>query len=129
MEYKKGDKFIIEIESEYLDPEISATPKYLYRIKGFNSLVFDKNGLDKLQKHEATKSSFNSSFDLLDVGSEVIYEDNVRAVILDMPDEDHIIVLNELGIVEEVSRIDIDVITGESYEEDFVSLLNKLQRN
>ena len=128
MEYKKGDKFIIEIDSEYLNPEIGATPKYLYKIKGFNSLVFDKNGLDKLQKYEVTKSSFNSSFDLLDVGCEIIYEDNVRAVILDMPDEDHITVLNELGIVEEISRIDIDVITGESYEEDFINLLNKLQR-
>ena len=59
MEYKKGDKFIIEIDSEYLNPEIGATPKYLYKIKGFNSLVFDVNGLNKLQKLEVKKNQKN----------------------------------------------------------------------
>ena len=51
--YKVGDKFVIEIEGIYenvlsntFEVDIS---KQLYRIKGFESLVFDKNGLDKLE--------------------------------------------------------------------------------
>ena len=54
--YKVGDKFIIEIAEVYenvlsgIDVFEAATSEPLYRIKGFNSLVFDKNGLDKLEK-------------------------------------------------------------------------------
>lgn len=54
--YKVGDKFIIEIAEVYenvlsgVDVFESATSEPLYRIKGFNSLVFDKNGLDKLEE-------------------------------------------------------------------------------
>lgn len=54
--YKVGDKFIIEIAEVYenvlngVDAFEAATSEPLYRIKGFNSLVFDKNGLDKLEK-------------------------------------------------------------------------------
>ena len=40
--YNVGDKFIIEIEEEVRDN--------LYRIRGFNSLVFDDNGLKKLKR-------------------------------------------------------------------------------
>ena len=54
--YNAGDKFIIEIGEEY---ETSMkfgleenSPVELFKIKGFNSLVFDDNGLDKLQKYE-----------------------------------------------------------------------------
>lgn len=50
MSYKVGDKFEIEIEEVYESacPWVNAIN--LYRIKGFNSLVFDENGLDKLKK-------------------------------------------------------------------------------
>lgn len=42
--YSVGQKFIIEIGAERLgDPT-------LYRIKGFNTLVFDDNGLDRLEQ-------------------------------------------------------------------------------
>lgn len=41
---KVGDKFIIEVESIYKDTNNNE----LYKIKGFNSLVFDSNGIDKL---------------------------------------------------------------------------------
>ena len=44
--YKVGDKFIIEIADVFE----AATSEPLYKIKGFNSLVFDKNGLDKLEE-------------------------------------------------------------------------------
>lgn len=42
MKYKVGDRFIIEIDG-MLDAK-------LYSIKGFNSLVFDDFGLDRLEK-------------------------------------------------------------------------------
>lgn len=42
--HKTGDKFVIEIEAERLGDPI------LYRIKGFNTLVFDDNGLDRLEQ-------------------------------------------------------------------------------
>lgn len=51
--YKVGDKFVIEIEGIYENVLSNAfeedMSKQLYRIKGFESLVFDKNGLDKLE--------------------------------------------------------------------------------
>ena len=52
--YKSGDKFIIEIDSEYCEHDDFCgfrTDKPLYRIKGFNSLVFDETGLKKLKKY------------------------------------------------------------------------------
>ena len=58
--YKVGDKFIIEIAEVYenelsgIDVFEAATSEPLYRIKGFNSLVFDKNGLDKIEKIKPT---------------------------------------------------------------------------
>lgn len=51
---KAGDKYIIEIE-EVLERNLPLNfdpPTPLYRIKGFNSLVFDEHGLSKLEKHE-----------------------------------------------------------------------------
>lgn len=50
MSYKVGDKFIVEIDDVMLGSTAENNPTALYRIKGFNSLVFDKNGLDKLEK-------------------------------------------------------------------------------
>lgn len=41
--YKVGDKFVIEIEEQVGD---------LFRIKGFNALVFDKRGLNMLRRFE-----------------------------------------------------------------------------
>ena len=55
MKYNVGDKFVIEIGEVYnsgLPFENDDEPCTLYRIKGFNSLVFDENGLDKLKKLE-----------------------------------------------------------------------------
>lgn len=44
--YKKGDKFVIEID----DIMTGCDSKTLYRIKGFNSLVFDDYGLEQIGK-------------------------------------------------------------------------------
>ena len=59
--YKVRDKFIIEISEAYA-PTVELAEQVeentrdmsdnLYRIKGFNSLVFDENGLDKLEKYK-----------------------------------------------------------------------------
>ena len=56
-QYKEGDMFIIEIGSTYtgggclaIDGD-SDDPIMLYKAKGFNSLVFDDNGLDKLEPY------------------------------------------------------------------------------
>lgn len=60
--YKPGDKFIIEIGEDYIYSDFTKTeeqkkaPAHLYRIKGFNSLVFDENGLDRLDKYSEDKS-------------------------------------------------------------------------
>lgn len=57
---KVGDKFIIEIGEVFTAKgtymaygcEENEYEENLYRIKGFNSLVFDDNGLNKLEKYE-----------------------------------------------------------------------------
>lgn len=41
-----GEKFVIEVEKEFLDENNNK----LYKMKGFNSLVFDENGIRKLEK-------------------------------------------------------------------------------
>lgn len=77
-----GDKYIIEIESIYgqsitvpagTNPEDVKPPKgpgKLYRIKGFNSLIFDENGLSKLKKYK------EPSEQPITVGDEVICDGN-----------------------------------------------------
>ena len=60
MKYKAGDKFIIEIETHYshsgeknstrpLNDSDGADVPTLYRVRGFKSLVFDEDGLNRLQ--------------------------------------------------------------------------------
>ena len=60
--YKVFDRFVIEIAeviAGYKNNPDDIPEKYedatttLYRVKGFNSLVFDKYGLDKLKKIDA----------------------------------------------------------------------------
>ena len=55
-EYKAGDKFVIEIEEIY-NGNLCKHERHmhLYRIKGFNSLVFDENGLEKLTPYDEIK--------------------------------------------------------------------------
>lgn len=45
--YKKGDKFVIEIDRVFLD---DAGDAVLYAIQGFDALVFDRYGLDRLSQ-------------------------------------------------------------------------------
>lgn len=58
-----GKKYIIELEDEPFgkndDPRIPHGLEELWRVKGFKSLVFDKNGLNKLQPaDEALESAY-----------------------------------------------------------------------
>ena len=56
--YKAGDKFVIEIEEIYSGPLTKETDHlHLYRVKGFNSLVFDEYGLSKLEQIKETKEA------------------------------------------------------------------------
>lgn len=52
--YSVGDKFVIEIAETIAgyknNTEEPGALTVLHRIKGFNSLVFDKNGLDRLER-------------------------------------------------------------------------------
>lgn len=63
MEYQVGDKFIVEIGEKYnyAEPTENAeqeeSPMVLYRIKGFNSLVFDENGLDRLIRYDSAQDA------------------------------------------------------------------------
>lgn len=75
MKYKPGDKFIIEIEDIYQAANddsnlIDPIPFELARIKGFNSLVFDEKGLNKLKRYEEPKKED------IQKGDEVCFEND-----------------------------------------------------
>ena len=76
-DYKPGDKFIIEIEAVLKDDWTT-----LYRIRGFNALVFDEVGLGKLAPMDSEtinlidKKSYNTGYN---VGvSDGIYDERSR---------------------------------------------------
>ena len=52
VEATPGDKYIIEIGEIYSSPCAVDSPETLYRIKGFNSLVFDSKGLEKITPYK-----------------------------------------------------------------------------
>lgn len=68
--YKKGDKFIIEIDSVMTNKNGT-----LYGIKGFKSLVFDDYGLEQLQKAFSEKPS-DASVMLFEAG----YAQGIKAI-------------------------------------------------
>ena len=46
-----GKRYVIELEDEYLNKNGAKNgPELLYRVKGFNTLVFDEKGLERLEK-------------------------------------------------------------------------------
>lgn len=70
--YHKGDKFVIEIAEKHTHYNDKNEPYALYRIKGFNSLVFDDNGLNKLHstqdtnvKKGTTRAKYQKAIDIL----------------------------------------------------------------
>lgn len=46
-----GDKYIVEVQAVFHDADYPITSE-LYRIKGFNTLVFDHYGLNQLERLE-----------------------------------------------------------------------------
>ena len=66
-------KYIIELED---DPFVSIdSPDSLYRAKGFKSLVFDKNGIEKLTPYKEPDEWYNGEFSEGDIVRDVEYGD------------------------------------------------------
>ena len=77
MKYNVGDKFVIEIGEVYSSGLPFANddePSILDRIKGFNSLLFDENGLDKLKKLE--KSELGVDWSKVAVDTPILVSNN-----------------------------------------------------
>ena len=50
---KPGDKYVIEIDKVIVvETYDNGVPKCLFKVKGFNTLVFDEYGLKYLEKYE-----------------------------------------------------------------------------
>ena len=56
-------KFEIELEDVYVrdSKDVKDVPERLYRVKGFNSLVFDEQGLKKL-KRSSSEEDYRKGF-------------------------------------------------------------------
>ena len=69
--YKVGDKFIVEIEEIYNGDLVKHEEHmHLHRIKGFNSLVLDEYGLDKLQKYDKYAENLERNHEVLKIFEE-----------------------------------------------------------
>jgi len=88
-------KYIIDIEDEPLRNGEDA----VYKARGFNSLVFDKNGLSKLTPLSKNETEFA-------VGDEVMYDDGSRVAYVLVPDyrNDDFVLLMEGYAVPQLSR-------------------------
>ena len=53
---KVGDKFVLEVEAVFRDQSDPNTK--LYKMKEFNSLVFDDNGIEKLEKYNRSREEY-----------------------------------------------------------------------
>ena len=122
-----GDMFIIKIAGEY-DPcnykqktQVNENSSSLYLIEGFNSLVFDSHGIDKLQK--ITKANIeewieNSSW-LKEHDKKIIYKTGLREYLKGYEDgEKNKITFNEsniMSIIEEWEKRRSDYINAEEY--------------
>ena len=59
---KVGDKFVLEVEAVFRDQSDPNTK--LYKMKGFNSLVFDENGIEKLAQYLVSREEYSKIFEL-----------------------------------------------------------------
>lgn len=113
---KIGDRYIIEIDKTLTD---SNCDNPVYRIKGFNSLVFDQNGIDKLVKYDdcikidlakAEKTGYEKGLaknkeedNEIKVGDEVIWESG-KGIVISMETVVYSILMSN-GSVWSVNRI------------------------
>lgn len=75
--YNVGDKFLIEIDQVVKCD--NSDPVELFKIKGFNSLVFDKYGLDKLPKAPVP---LHSDKEKIHVGDVIKHKNNENVVLV-----------------------------------------------
>lgn len=69
-----GKKYIIELEDQPFQ-KMEGTVKKLWRVKGFNSLVFDEVGLSKLQPYGRTKAAdfaIGEEVEVIDTGTKFV---------------------------------------------------------
>ena len=129
-----GRKYIIELEEiPFTNGFTTKDGDVLYRVKGFNSLVFDREGLNKLLPYEQTNGLMGMYRGTeINVGDEIYRKDdddsNYKCVVLDIDDDDMLLCLSENGIVE---RIDLEKTnwqkTGKHFKE-IDSVIKQLQR-
>ena len=89
---KVGEKYIIEIEEVI---RRNGAPQ-IARVKGFNALVFDKYGLEKLEPYDEEKvyrkgyedgmKAMQEQDAEIKVGDEVIFDNRVHAVVFKIVD-------------------------------------------
>lgn len=66
---KVGDKFIVEVGEVWTKPN----GKKMYFIKGFNTLIFDDNGINKLEKYDPKSRKTEKNTMALKVGDVIYY--------------------------------------------------------
>lgn len=62
-----GDKFVIEIADVYQKVDNGDGPETLYRMKGFNSLVFDEQGINKLERYNSEPQDTDNCLSMQDM--------------------------------------------------------------
>ena len=119
---KVGDKFIIEIGEVFQNAPYPADADVLYKVKGFNSLVFDKHGLNKLEPVEDKNNEFQ-------IGDEIIDDEGDLGVIV-MVAPTGVMYMDADTCKWYVRYSEIDKIcrTGTFYA-DMAGILNMLARN
>jgi hypothetical protein len=118
-----GKKYVIELEDEPFVPNIfKEHEEQLWRVKGFQSLVFDQNGLDKLEKlDEQNRDEYVQCYlekQNIQVGDEAIY--------LSCLGSEETIVVTRVG---ESILYGLDPRTGEVYHIQKESVLSKTGRH
>lgn len=116
---KVGDKFVVEVEEIY-----TSKNGLLYRMKGFNSLVFDDTGISKLVRlhdindYDAPKFSVGDEVKIIDQ----YYGASKRAVIIEA-DSRCITVLCNDGTTDVIYEEDYSFITKTGNRFDAVTRL------
>ena len=124
-----GKKYIIEIEDEPFGRD-DDMEHYLFRAKGFESLVFDMEGLNKLEQFEENKYDFDEVYDeaykngldaawnaaraielSVDDGGLDIQE--IRHIFGDMPPNDVVKKFNPEDVVNKLNEYNMEINVGD----------------
>ena len=117
-----GKKYIIELEDKpFLNCDNSSE---VWRVKGFNALFFDQNGIERLTPYDEYNVC-NTKKELINVGDVLIIND-IACVVLDI-DDDVIVVITENGCVEHyLSDANYTIKSGFHY--DIKRMVNEIRR-